>query len=90
MDNRTWVIGANAEAEFAKKELVYKELETMRFLMDSLFAVVQNEGQTITEGDLLLASSQLMEWGESVEKIDDILLEIFQFAVSNEVETPNE
>lgn len=90
MVERKWVIGSDAEVQFAKKELVYKELETMRYLMDSLFAVVQNEGQIITEGDLLLASNQLMEWAESVEKIDDILLEVYQYVVSNEVEPSNE
>lgn len=90
MVDRKWIISEGAEEQFAKKELVYKELETMRYLMDSLFAVVQNEGQIITEGDLLLASNQLMEWAESVEKIDDILLEVFQYAVSNEVEQSDE
>ncbi len=90
MGNRRWLIGSHAAIEFAKKDAVLECIEEMRYLIDSLFCVVQNENAIISEGDLMDSSSQLMRLGEMWEYIDNVLAEVFAYAVSNELTDTDE
>lgn len=75
----------NAEELFSLKAKALKELKTMEFVIDSIFAAVQNEGIVITDEDLQTMSEQLGVFGDAYDEIDELLLQYVKAIIDQEV-----